>query len=53
MACPMYAADELNLRLNTITQRLTLALQLIPIQKAKATQARLVGMRAVVSPAEI
>jgi hypothetical protein len=53
MACPIYAADELNLRLNSITQRLTLALQLIPIQKAKATQARLVRMRAVVRPAEI
>ena len=36
-------ADELNLRLNSITQRLTLALQLIPIQKAKAADARMVG----------
>jgi hypothetical protein len=36
-------ADELNLRLNSISQRLMLALQLIPIQKAKATDKRLVS----------
>lgn len=36
------AADELNLHLNSISQRLMLALQLIPIQKAKATDKRLV-----------
>ena len=35
-------ADELNLRLNAISQRLMLSLQLIPIQKAKATDKRLV-----------
>jgi len=36
------AADELNLRWSSIAQRLILALQLIPIQKAKATSQRLV-----------
>jgi hypothetical protein len=36
-------ADELGLRLNSISQRLMLALQLIPIQKAKATNQRLVS----------
>jgi hypothetical protein len=35
-------ADDLNLRLNAISQRLNLALQLIPIQKAKANEQRLV-----------
>jgi len=38
-------SDDLNMRLNTIAQRLTLSLQLIPIQKAKTTHKRLVGVR--------
>jgi hypothetical protein len=37
------AADELGLRLNSISQRLMLALQLIPIQKATVTNKRLVS----------
>lgn len=37
-------ADELNLRLNAISQRLTLSLQLIPIQKTKAMDKRLVSV---------
>ncbi len=41
--CACSAADELNLRLNAISQRLMLALQLIPIQKAKATDKRVVS----------
>lgn len=38
------AADDLNSRLNSITQRLMLSLQLIPIQKAKASDKRLVSL---------
>jgi hypothetical protein len=44
-AAAVLPADELSLRLNSISQRLMLALQLIPIQKAKATNQRLVRLQ--------
>jgi hypothetical protein len=43
VVCCRLSADELNLRLNAISQRLTLSLQLIPIQKTKAMDKRLVS----------
>ena len=38
----MLNADDINLRLSSIAQRMTMALGLIPIQKAKVTHPRLV-----------
>jgi hypothetical protein len=40
-ACLCSTTDEINLRLSSIAQRMTMALQLIPIQKAKVSDARL------------
>jgi len=40
---PVCPADTLNMQLSAIAQRLMLALQLIPLQKAKAADKRLVG----------
>ncbi|WIA39971.1 hypothetical protein OEZ86_013401 [Tetradesmus obliquus] len=38
-------ADEINLRLSSIAQRMTMALQLIPIQKAKVSDGRLQSLQ--------
>lgn len=40
-------ADDINMRLSSIAQRLTMALQLIPIQKAKATDRRLAELASI------
>ncbi|KAF8062913.1 hypothetical protein HT031_003751 [Scenedesmus sp. PABB004] len=40
-------ADDINLRLNSIAQRLCMALSLVPIQKAKVTGARLAELSAI------
>lgn len=42
-AITMCLVDEMNLRLSSIAQRMTMALQLIPIQKAKAADMKLVS----------